>query len=94
MKCSLIIVEDAKGNLSVPVIDRDKNAVLAMLPEVLREGVTAHYIKQPTSRTFKYKGKPTAAPVAEIEPEEDDESDDVADALSDSPKRRGRPPKA
>jgi hypothetical protein len=92
MKASLIIVEDSKGNLSVPVIDRDKNAVISMLPEILREGVTAHYLKNPSVRTYRYKGKPqpVAAPVDDFE---DDETD-PADALSDAPKRRGRPPKA
>ena len=84
-------MEDAKGNLSVPVIDRDKNAVLSVLPELLTEGVTAHYLKNPTVRTFRYKGKPQ--PVAAPEPEELDDETDPADALSDAPKRRGRPPK-
>lgn len=92
MKCSLIIVEDAKGNLSVPVIDTDKNAVLAMLPEILREGVQAHYIKNPTARTFRYKGKTAAQTIAENNAAYA-EQDDATDELGEAPKRRGRPPK-
>jgi len=91
MKLSLIIAEDAKGNLSVPVIDRDKNAVLSMVPDLLKQGMTAHYLKNPSVRTFRYKGRPE--PMAATVADDYDDETDPADALSDAPKRRGRPPK-
>lgn len=94
IKASLIIAEDSKGNLSVPIIAKDKNVVLQKLPEILQQGYTAaHYIKNPSVRTFRNKGeiKLTEQKPQMVEPIQI--ADDVADELSDQPKRRGRPPK-